>query len=110
MKDVISKADREALQSKYGKGNYKIKLGHGGATTLYVKKNGHFVFESYEHNRVLNPKNVVKVEDHSATGYKVYTLDVKCKELDQNAQLISSKTGKELDDDIRALRNAILAK
>lgn len=50
----ISKEDALELDSIYGKGNWRIKLGHGMVTTLYIKKDGKFVFESYEHNRVLS--------------------------------------------------------
>ena len=49
----MNKKDRQELNELYGKSNWRIKLGHGGVETLYVKKDGHFIFESYEYNRVL---------------------------------------------------------
>jgi len=53
-------------------------------------------------------KHVIKIENY-IEGYKIYTLDVICKDLDKHVQLISSKEGKELASDISYLRKAILA-
>lgn len=49
----MTSQDREKLNKIYGKGNWRIKLGHGGAETLFVKRDIKFEFESYEYNRVL---------------------------------------------------------
>ena len=53
----MKKEDKQELNKLYGKNNWRIKLGHGGVETLYVQKGGHFVFESYEYNRVLKSKD-----------------------------------------------------
>lgn len=54
------------------------------------------------------PKYVLSVEDYpKAEGFKVYTLDVKSEDFTNNVKLLSSKEGKELNADIRYLRNSV---